>query len=382
MYYEEGYENRTERREAARPPDAAPYETRDETKACARAETREGANAGAPRAGGWRRGALVYISIFGGIVLLGFVFRAMFAGPGDASAVAPGGPYIARLNVIGTISGAPAKDLLGNRSGYDHDWTLARIDDLIYDDDNYGLILFIDSPGGGVYESDALYLKLREYKDDTDRPVYAVMGSMAASGGYYVSAAADRIYANRNTWTGSIGVTMDTMVDISGFLDRYGVRTETITAGRNKAMGSSFKPLTDEQRDIFQGLVDEAYDQFTDIVAKARALDIEYVRELADGRIYTAAQAAEKGLIDDFGDIRAAFDDMRDSYDLAPCELVEFNYRDNSLFGRLFGIEAEQSLSGLLSRLSELLAREGGEIGAVLRWAEDRSFVPQYLYEQ
>ncbi|MDR2296188.1 MAG: signal peptide peptidase SppA [Clostridiales Family XIII bacterium] len=388
--YDDEYENRIEPREDARP------EAQERPAADARPEAQEQRAAAAPlgtaprpdaahgKSGlrGWRKGALIYVAVFVGIVLLGFAFRAMFFNPDEPSAGAPGSPYIARLNVIGDITGEPVVDLLGNLSGYYHEWTLMRRDDLIYDDDNYGLILFVDSPGGGVYESDALYRKLREYKDSTDRPVYAVMGSMAASGGYYVSAAADRIYANRNTWTGSIGVTMGTMVDLSGFLDRYGVRVETITAGRNKAMGSSFEPMTDEQRDIFQGLVDEAYDQFTGIVAEERALDLEYVRELADGRIYTATQAAEKGLIDDFGDVHTALGDMRDMYELFFCELAEFSYQNNSLLGRLLGVEAEKSLSSLLSRLSSLLAREGGDIGAVLRLAESHVPAPQYLYER
>lgn len=109
------------------------------------------------------------------------------------------------------------------------------------------MILFVNSPGGGVYESDELYLKIKEYQEQTECPVYAVMGSMAASGGYYISAPADKIVANRNTWTGSIGVTIGTLYDISGLLEQYGVKTETITAGRNKAMGSSVEPMTEEQ---------------------------------------------------------------------------------------------------------------------------------------
>jgi protease-4 len=209
---------------------------------------------------------------------------------------------------------------------------------------------------------------------------------MAASGGYYISAAAERICANRNTWTGSIGVTMGTMVDLSAFLDNYGVKTETITSGRNKAMGGYFDPMTDEQRAIFQGLVDEAYDQFTDIVAEERGLDAAYVRELADGRIYTAAQALENGLIDNISpqgdDFYWALYDMQSEYDLFDCELTELSYQNNSLFGRLFGAGAEKSLSAVLSRLSDMLARGEGDIGAALRLAENNITAPQYLYKR
>ena len=113
-------------------------------------------------------------------------------------------------------------------------------------------------------------MKLKEYKEKTKRPVYAYMGSMAASGGYYISAPADMIFANRNCWTGSIGVTIGTLYDLSGFLERHGIKAVTIASGRNKSMGSIVDPLTDEQRRIFQSLVDEAYDQFVNIVAEER----------------------------------------------------------------------------------------------------------------
>jgi protease-4 len=333
------------------------------------------------RAGGRRKGALIYVVVFFAILLAGFALREVLSNlSGGVSVAVPGSPYIARINVIGTISGAPGIDLLGNVNGYYHEWTLARIDDLMYDDNNRGLILFVDSPGGGVYESDELYLKLCEYRDDTGRPVYAVMGSMAASGGYYVSAAAERIYANRNTWTGSIGVTMGTMIDVSAFLERYGVKTETITSGRNKAMGSNFEPMTDEQRAIFQGLIDEAYAQFTGIVAEERALDKDYVRALADGRIYTAAQAIENGLVDEFGDFDTALEDMRSAYDLADCESAELNYENDSLLGRLLGARTEKDLSALLARLSDSLSPGIGDVGAILRLAESHIPAPQYLY--
>ena len=106
------------------------------------------------------------------------------------------------------------------------------------------------------------------------------------------------------------------------------------------------------------------------------------MRELADGRIYTAAQAYENGLIDDFGDVRVALDDMQDAHDLLFCELVEFNYRNDSLLGRLLGVEAEERLSTILSRLSDALTREGGDVGAMLKLAENHVPSPQYLYER
>ena len=151
--------------------------------------------------------------------------------------------YIGILEIHGTMSDD------GSDPAYNQEWLLERMDDMIYDDHNKGLILSVDTPGGSVYTIDELYLKIKEYQNKTKRPVYAYMESMAASGGYYISAPADKIYANRNCWTGSIGVTVGTVYDISGFLEDLGIATVTITAGDNKAMGSSVEPLTEEQRE-------------------------------------------------------------------------------------------------------------------------------------
>ena len=117
--------------------------------------------------------------------------------------------------------------------------------------DNEALMLYVDTPGGGVYESDELYLKTKGIPGDHRAACICDFASQATSGGYYISASADRITANRNCRTGSIGVTMGTLYDVSGLLEKYGIKAETITSGENKAMGSMTSPLTDEQKQIF-----------------------------------------------------------------------------------------------------------------------------------
>jgi protease-4 len=294
------------------------------------------------------------------LALIGNFVKDSVAG-GDEE-IAASGPYIAKIYVEGVIM-AGQTDSFGLPAGYQHDWTLEKIDELIDDPDNYGLIIFVDSPGGGVYESDELYLKLKEYKEKTGRPVYSAMGSMAASGGYYISAPADKIIANRNTWTGSIGVTIGTIYDISGLLEKYGVKTQTITAGRNKAMGSSVEPMTEEQKAIFQSLVDDAYDQFTGIVSEERGIDIAKVKELADGRVYTAKQALDLGLVDAIGTVADAENDMKKEYDLKDCELVDVTYQDNSFLGSLF--------SGV--KIPNL---KGGDVSAILNKIDSENPFP------
>jgi protease-4 len=246
----------------------------------------------------------------------------------------------------GTISESDSSSLLSS-STYHHQWLLNCIDDMMRDKDNKGLIIFVNSPGGSVYASDELYYKIKEYQKKTGRPVYSYMASEAASGGYYISSPCDRIIANRNCWTGSIGVTIGTLYDVTGLLKKMGVRTVTITSGRNKAMGSSAVKMTSEQRKIFQGLVDEAYDQFVGVVASGRHMKAGTVRKLADGRVYTAKQAKTNGLIDEIATFDQAKQDMKTRYNLQGVDVQDIQYAESSSFlGSLLGSFMEKKLSG------------------------------------
>jgi protease IV len=198
--------------------------------------------------------------------------------------------YIAALFIEGTIE--------DENKAYSQKWLLDTIDTLSSDTKNKAIMLFINSPGGGVYQADEVYLALVNYKKTTGRPVYAYLGPLAASGGYYIACAADSICANRNTLTGSIGVIAGQSIDMTGLLNKIGVKATTITAGKNKNMFNFNEPLSPEQKAIMQSVADDAYDQFTGIVAESRKMDISSVKTLADGRIYTAHQAVSNGLID------------------------------------------------------------------------------------
>lgn len=210
----------------------------------------------------------------------------------------PAEEFIGVVDVEGTIIDmSEAEGLFSTVPSYNHKKTLSYIDSMIEADNNKGILLYVDSPGGGVYESDELYIKLKEYKEKTGRPIWTYMGAQACSGGYYISMASDKIYANRNTWTGSIGVIMS-LTNMKGLYDKLGIQEIDITSGPNKAMGSSGLEMTEEQRAILQSMVDEAYEQFAGIVAEGRKMNINVVKPIADGRIYTAKQALDLGLID------------------------------------------------------------------------------------
>ncbi|MBQ6028038.1 MAG: signal peptide peptidase SppA [Treponema sp.] len=214
-----------------------------------------------------------------------------------------GSKYVARLYITGVIEEA--------NETYNQGWLLDTVESLENDSNNIGILLVIDSPGGTVYEADELYLALRKYKN-SGKEVWAYFKSIAASGAYYISCAADTVYANRNSLTGSIGVIFGPTIDATGLLEKIGVKSTNFVSGRNKAMGNYNNPLTDEQRKIMQSLVDECYEQFAAIVASARKKSLTETKALADGRVYTANQAKQNGLIDGIGSQENAEDRMRE----------------------------------------------------------------------
>lgn len=298
-------------------------------------------------------GLIMFLGIM--VLLLGFciIDNTKANASGGKEGAVTSDAYIGVLEIHGTMSSD------GTDAAYNQQWLLEQIDNMIYDTDNKGLMLSIDTPGGSVYTVDELYLKIKEYQEETMRPVYAYMESMAASGGYYVAAPADMIYANRNCWTGSIGVTIGTIYDISEFLEELGVTTVTITAGDNKAMGSSVEKLTDEQKAIYQSLVDEAYDQFVDVVAEGREMSLNRVEKLADGRIYTAKQAKEKGLVDEIATREEAITAMMTENELEHCQSFIFSYEPAfSLISWLSSLaeKKEQSAESDYNQMMQLIA--------------------------
>ncbi len=236
--------------------------------------------------------------------------------------------YIALLYIQGVIQKA-------NRD-YNQKWLLETIETLSEDKKNRGILLFVDSPGGTVYESDEAYLALLDYKKQTGRPIYAYFASLAASGGYYIASAADYIFANRNTLTGSIGVIAGQSVDATELMEKIGIKMRTFTAGRNKNMGGLDQPLTAEQADIMQSIADDAYEQFTQIVSDSRNLPIERVREIADGRIYTARQAKENQLIDEIASFEEAKNAIEDDLE-ETLDFIDYKYEYKETLADIFG---------------------------------------------
>lgn len=165
------------------------------------------------------------------------------------------------------------------------------------------IVLRVDSPGGGVGPSQEIHDEVKLI--DTDKPIVVSMGSVAASGGYYIAAPAREIFANPGTITGSIGVIME-FANVQELLDKIGLHSEVVKSGKHKDIGSPVRPMTEEDRALLQSLIDDVHSQFVDLVAAGRQLDVKKVRSLADGRIFSGRQARELGLVDELGSLDAA----------------------------------------------------------------------------
>lgn len=217
----------------------------------------------------------------------------------DLEFAPPAGDYIGIVDIVGTIQEESSEQFYDGE-GYRHTTNLKYIDRLMEDPSNKAMLLYVDSPGGTVYESREMYDKVMEYKEQTGRPVYAYMAHYGASGAYMISMAADRIYVNQNTTTGSIGVIMSGY-DMTGLYEKLGIKNISITSGKNKA-----PTFSREQIEIYQSQVDESYHEFVKIVAEGRDMSEKKVRRLADGRTYTAKQAVRNGLVDEIASYEEA----------------------------------------------------------------------------
>jgi len=187
------------------------------------------------------------------------------------------------------------------------------------------IIVRINSPGGTVTASDVMYRELQDFKARSGKPVVILMSDLAASGGYYVACAGDEILAHPTTVTGSIGVIMQTISFYEG-MTRLGIHPEAITSGENKDAGSPLGPMTDEHRQILQGLVDSFYDNFLTVVKENRpAMSDADIDAIRDGRVVTGTRAVELHLVDGLGDLRDAFQAAKQRAELNTAHLVKYH---------------------------------------------------------
>ncbi|MCU5746114.1 signal peptide peptidase SppA [Staphylococcus sp. SQ8-PEA] len=274
---------------------------------------------------------------------------------------------IAHLTLNGEITqDGESGGLLGGNGGYNHSSFLKQLDDVKKDSSVKGVLLTVNSPGGGTYPSDEIYQKIKQIKQK-DKKVYVQIKDMAASGGYYISSPADKIYAGPQSMTGSIGVIMSN-VDYSDFQRKLGIKENVIKSGKHKDILSSSRHMTPEEKNIMQSVIDDSFDRFVDVVKNGRHMSESKVRKLADGRVYSAQQAKKNGLIDQIGYENNALDAL--SKDIGVKKPEVFTYSaDNGFLSSIFS--AKTSINGVKNSIEELKSAIHN----------DSKAKPEYLYE-
>jgi protease-4 len=259
-----------------------------------------------PRRSG-RTGCIVALVVLGCLALFGMALIFIVAaagGGGSGGAFSAHGDKVALVRVAGIIVNGGGEGPSLFPGGLGSEGIIKHLRKARKDPSVKAIVIRINSPGGSAAASDEIFQEIMRARED-EKPIIASMADTAASGGYYVASACDEIIASKATLTGSIGVIIGTLEYHEG-LAKLGVRMSSITSGPFKDMGAGDRPMRDEERKLFEGMVMDVHEQFIEAVAQGRKMDKEAVRELADGRAYTGRQAHEKGLVDELGTMRDA----------------------------------------------------------------------------
>jgi len=219
------------------------------------------------------------------------------------------------------------------------------------------IVLRIDSPGGSAAASQEIFNEIMRIKKETDKYVVVSMGSVAASGGYYVAAASDHIVANPATLTGSIGVIMS-YLNFQDLFEKLGMKPVVLKSGEHKDIASPYRELTPEEREMLEGALRNIHEQFIDDVARGRKMEPESVRKVADGRIFTGEQALDAGLVDSVGGLQQALNKAAEEKGLDVPPKVEHFQKDNPfsfLFDAMGNVRTGASPERALGMLSDTL---------------------------
>jgi protease-4 len=289
------------------------------------------------------RAALIALGVGAGVLLL-FVFTIwlLLAVTDDGL---PGGAKVAVVEVDGLIGVSADR-------GQDSDSIVRTLGEYRDDPAVRAVVLRINSPGGAVAPTQEIFSAVRRLRE-AKKPVVASLGSVAASGGYYVAVAADRIYASPGTLTGSIGVVMQ-LANVEGLLKKVGVEYVVVKAGAYKDVGNFARAMTPEERRILQTLLDDVYDQFIGAVAEGRGIEPNVVRTFAEGRIYSGRQAQRLRMVDELGGLDDAIETAGRMAGLGPKPKVVYPRRHFSLRDLLRSQVGLDEVSRVLPVLSTL----------------------------
>ena len=294
-----------------------------------------------------RRAAWILGLVFGGLFLCLFAFMALAwvavqSGRSGNIMARAGGDRVGVVEVTGVIG--------------DDKIILRELREFAEDPRIRAVVVRIDSPGGSVGPSQEIFEAMRRLQKK--KHVLASMGSIAASGGFYVAMGAEKVFANPGTLTGSIGVISE-FPNVTGFLRWAGVDMRTITAGKMKDAGSPFREMTPDERAYLQAMLNDVHDQFIAAVVESRKLSDEEVRKVADGRVFTGRKAKELKLVDELGGLQDAVREAGKLAGLKGEPRMEYPSKERPLFRAMFGDEAQSLVHALAARAAEVLAAPG-----------------------
>lgn len=229
------------------------------------------------------------------------------------------------------------------------------------------IVLDINSPGGSVGAVQELYSQILRVRKEHGKPVVALFGDVAASGGYYIASACDRIVAHPGSLTGSIGVIFE-VTNLQGLFNKIGFKMDPIKSGKHKDIGSPARPMTPEERALLQAVINDAYGQFVQAVADGRHIPVDEVKKLADGRVFSGTQALENHLVDKLGDSTDAVELAAQLGHISGKPKIK---RDTERFGDIFDLLDSRIQDALIPRgASQLVDRltEQDHHGLEYRW--------------
>lgn len=302
---------------------------------------------------------LLLILLMGSIVMNVILLAALAGSSGGGSGFASSGGREQVIRSGSRDNRIAVVALKGVIMGESRDQLFGLLDRVERDKSIKALVLEIDSPGGGVTESDEIYARLLRLKSEKNIPVVVSMRSLAASGGYYIACAADEIYAQRTTLTGSIGV-LFSRFDLSG-IEKYGIRDGTIVSdgATFKDAGSAMRPMKPEETAYFKGILNNAFDTFKDVITTGRGQRLaKPIDQIANGKIYPASEALALGLIDDIGYLSDAISAAQNKAGLSDPQVVRFDREPTFLEVLGMGAQVNPSEAGFDVKIDQELIHE------------------------
>ncbi len=288
-----------------------------------------------------RKKLFVFIIVIVTVLALGIIARDVLIMPGTQRAhERDRGGIVGLVYVEGAIVGGRSQGgIMAAAPGMDS--VLKQLREARIDPNIEAVVLRVNSPGGSAAASQEIHNEIGKLRE-AGKKVVVSMSDVAASGGYYISVAADKIMANPGTTTGSIGVIMQ-VTNLEELFEKIGVDIETITSGEHKDLANPTRTMTEEERELLQSMTNDIYEQFVEAVSRGRGMSQEEVLEIADGRILTGRQAQELGLVDELGDLYDAVDLAAELAQIEDPTIVDLG--KVSPWNMIFGGMANESLT-------------------------------------